>query len=140
MTDIIIANIEQRLQQAQAEIKQLQDARKVLANGPKSTPAPNSRRTRTQPAKPAPQVVPAGKLVSLLARAEGMTTSELAKATNGDQSQVLALLKEQEADGQVRRSGERRATRWHVITDQDRIAARAAELERQSKRTRARKT
>jgi hypothetical protein len=139
MTDIIIANIDQRLRQAQAEIKQLEAARKVLANGSKSTPAPKARRTRTQPAKPAPQVVPAGKLVSLLARAEGMTTSELAKATNGDQSRVLALLKEREASGQVRRSGERRATRWHVITDQDRVAARAAELERQSKRTRARK-
>jgi hypothetical protein len=52
---------------------------------------------------------------------------------------VLALLKEQESAGQVRRSGTRAATRWHVITDEDRIAIRAAELETTSRRGRARK-
>jgi hypothetical protein len=30
----------------------------------------------------------------------------------------------------VRRSGQRRGTRWYLITDDDRIAARVAELER----------
>jgi hypothetical protein len=53
---------------------------------------------------------------------------------------VLTLLKEQESAGVVRRTGTRAATRWHVITDEDRIAARAAELNAQSKRTQARKT
>jgi hypothetical protein len=67
-----------------------------------------------------------------------MTTRELAKATNGDSRQLLSLLKEQEDAGQVRRSGQRRGTRWHLITDEDRIAARAAELEDQRKRTQAR--
>jgi hypothetical protein len=69
-----------------------------------------------------------------------MRTAELAKAANGARAQVLALLKEQETAGEVRRSGTRAATRWHIITDEDRIAARAAELTAQSSRTRARKT
>jgi hypothetical protein len=53
---------------------------------------------------------------------------------------VLALLKEQESAGQVRRTGTRAATRWDVITDEDRIAARAAELESRSRRKPARKS
>jgi hypothetical protein len=63
-----------------------------------------------------------------------MTTAELVTQTGGDRQQLLTLLRELEAAGEVRRSGERRATRWHVITDEDRIAARVAELERQSSR------
>jgi len=35
-----------------------------------------------------------------------------------------------EAAGQVRRSGARRSTVWQLITDEERIAQRAAELER----------
>lgn len=57
-----------------------------------------------------------------------MRTRELCDATNGELGQVLALLKEQEHAGQVRRSGTRAATRWHLVTDEERIAARVAEL------------
>ncbi len=63
-----------------------------------------------------------------------MSTSDLAVQTGGDRQQLLTLLRELEAAGQVRRSGERRNTRWHAITDEDRIAARVAELERQRSR------
>jgi hypothetical protein len=105
------------------------------ANGTASAGA-RSRRTRRAPARRRAQVVPAGKLVTLLGSNEGMTTSDLADQTGGDRQQLLTLLRELEAAGQVRRSGERRNTRWHVITDEDRIAARVAELERQSSRGR----
>lgn len=81
-----------------------------------------------------------GKLTALLAGTDGLRTAELAKATNGDPAQVLTLLKEQESAGDIRRSGTRAVTRWHVITDEDRITARAAELNAQSERTRARNT
>jgi hypothetical protein len=66
---------------------------------------------------------------------------EVSDTTDADPGQVLALLKEQEAMGQVRRTGTRAATRWHAITDEDRIAARAAELEGAGgRRSRARKS
>ena len=52
---------------------------------------------------------------------------------------MLALLKEQEDAGQVRRTGTRAATRWHAVTDEDRIAARATEIARGSRRGRSRK-
>jgi hypothetical protein len=103
------------------------------ANGTASAGA-RARRARRAPTRRGAAVVPAGKLVTLLGSSEGMTTSDLADQTGGDRQQLLTLLRELEAAGQVRRSGERRNTRWHVITDEDRIAARVAELERQSSR------
>jgi hypothetical protein len=69
-----------------------------------------------------------------------MSTSELAAATNARPDQILALLRELENDNQIRRTGQRRGTRWHVITDDDGVAARAAEIAGQNKRRRARNT
>jgi hypothetical protein len=145
ITDIV-TNIDRRLAEAHAEVKHLEAARTALATG--SPPARSSppavtatpRRARRQPTRVAYQVVPVERLAELLADSHGLRTSELATATNGNPTQVLALLKQQESAGEVRRTGTRAATRWHVITDEDRIAARAAELARQSKRARARKT
>jgi DNA-binding transcriptional ArsR family regulator len=109
------------------------DSAAPAASGRPDGSAPSRRARRTKPAKRG-EVVPAGKLEALLSSGDGMSTSELAERTGGDRQQVLTLLRELEAAGQVRRSGDRRNTRWHAITDEDRIAARVAELERQSKR------
>ena len=70
----------------------------------------------------------------LLSENGGLTTSVLAERTNGDRDQVLTLLRELEAAGRIRRSGQRRSTRWHAITDDDRIRQRAAELAARSRR------
>jgi hypothetical protein len=131
----IVMNIERRLAEANAEVAHLEGARLALLNGSPSTPARKPPAARRKPATPTYEVVPAGKLTALLTGTEGMRTAELAKATKGARAQVLALLKEQETAGEVRRTGTRAATRWHVITDEDRIAARAAELTAQSGRT-----
>jgi hypothetical protein len=102
-----------------------------------STPAPKARKPaqRKRRAKPAraTEVVPAGKLELLLSETNGVSTAVLAEHANGDRDQVLTLLREMEAAGRVRRTGERRGTRWHVITDEDRIQERAAELATQSR-------
>jgi hypothetical protein len=63
-----------------------------------------------------------------------MTTSALAEQTGGNRDQILTLLRELEAAGRIRRTGQRRGTRWHAITDEDRIQARAAELAARRKR------
>ncbi len=68
----------------------------------------------------------------MLAEHKGITSTALAKLANAAPDQVLALLRELEAAGRARRTGQRRGTRWHAITDEDRIAARVAELERLS--------
>ena len=99
-----------------------------------------TRRGARTPRRTAADVVPAGKLEALLARSDGSTglsAAELTEQAGGARDQVLTLLRELEASGRVRRSGQRRGTRWHAITDEDRIAARAAQLESQSRRSRA---
>jgi hypothetical protein len=77
--------------------------------------------------------VGAGKLELLLSGVDGLATSALAEQSNANRDQVLALLRELEAAGRVRRSGQRRATRWHAISDDERIQKRAAELKAQSR-------
>jgi hypothetical protein len=73
----------------------------------------------------------------MLAEHDGVTTTALAGLANAERDQVLTLLRELEAAGRARRTGQRRGTRWHAITDEDRITARAAQLERQSKGARS---
>jgi hypothetical protein len=85
-------------------------------------------------AKRASNALPVDRLEALLSGNGGLTTSELATQANASRDQVLGLLRELETGGRVRRTGQRRATRWHVITDEDRIRERAAELEATRKR------
>ncbi len=138
----IINSIDQRLTEARQEIASLESALTAMrtppaiTNGRSSQTRPSvSTRRRTSKRRTAGRrrtaVVPAGKLVNLLGDGQGRSTAELVGETGGDRQQLLTLLRELEATGQVRRSGERRGTRWHAVTDEDRIAARVAELERQ---------
>jgi hypothetical protein len=146
----IVTNIDQRIAAAQAELTDLTQARSALVTAPAASAPPKPRRARrpaTRPKtavkrapKPAYEVVPVGKLTALLTESQGLSTREISRATNGDPRQVLTLLKDQETAGQFRRTGTRAATRWHVITDEDRIAARAAELTARSRQTRVRKS
>ena len=76
----------------------------------------------------------ADRVESLLSENGGLTTSALAEQTGGNRDHVLRLLRELEAAGRVRRTGQRRGTRWQTITDEDRIRERAAELEATRKR------
>jgi hypothetical protein len=110
------------------------------SDGQASAPAAGgqSRRSRRPPLKAsrpkanrAGNAFPADRLESLLSGNGngGLTTSELAAQASADRDRILGMLRELEAAGRVRRSGQRRATRWHVITDEDRIRERAAELE-----------
>jgi hypothetical protein len=131
----IVTSIDQRLAEAKAEITQLEGARQALLDSGAAAVKSNRRRMTPRKAGRRPnEVVPAGKLTALLDGSPGMSTSQLAQATNGRPDQILALLRELEKTDQVRRSGVRRGTRWHLITDEDRIATRAAQLAAQSKR------
>jgi len=138
-TTEIVTSIDQRLTEAKAEIVQLEGARDALLNGTVAGTTQKPARTPRKPARrraaaPKYDVVPAGKLTTVLDGAAGMSTAQLAQATNGKPDQILALLRELERTDQIRRTGQRRATRWHLITDEERIAARAAEIAAQSKR------
>jgi DNA-binding IclR family transcriptional regulator len=64
---------------------------------------------------------------SLADVSSGLSAGAIAERGGVGYSRVLALLRELEASGKVRRTGTRRSTLWLGITDEDRIAQRAAE-------------
>ena len=104
-----------------------------------SAESPPRSRKRVRPssrarARGALKAIPADGVESLLSASGSLTTSALAEETGGNRDHVLRLLRELETAGRVRRIGQRRATRWQTITDEDRIRERAAELEATRKR------
>jgi len=124
-------SFERRLQELRAEITKIEDARRALANGSAKPAAPEPRPTEVKPRRRRQklQVLTVEQLQLILSEsADGLSTAAIAEQGHADPAQVLTVLRKQEAAGQVRRSGERRGTRWHLITDDDRIADRAAEL------------
>ncbi len=46
---------------------------------------------------------------------EGVKATDLRAKLKGSEAQILRRLKQLEASGKARRSGERRATRWHKV-------------------------
>ena len=97
--------------------------------------APPERSTRKAAAKGtrrrAGVAVRAETLERLLAdTSAGLSANVIAERAGAGYDPTLKLLRELEAAGQVRRSGSRRSTVWRLVTDEERIAERAAELER----------
>jgi DNA-binding IclR family transcriptional regulator len=81
--------------------------------------------------RPGVGAVGAETLERLLAETSArLSANAIAKRAGAGHARTLKLLHELEAAGQVRRSGSRRSTVWQLITDEERIAERAAELER----------
>ncbi|MGZ6639742.1 MAG: hypothetical protein ACXVII_43865 [Solirubrobacteraceae bacterium] len=60
----------------------------------------------------------------------GLSANAIAEQAGAGYNPTLKLLRGLEAAGRVRRSGSRRSTVWRLVTDEERIAERAAELER----------
>ena len=124
-TEEIVDSIDTRLVELSDQIKTLESARSALdqrERARRNTPPRRARRALRG-------AVPADEVESLLSGNGGLTTSELAARADAKRDHVLGLLRELEAAGRVRRTGQRRGTRWHQITDEDRIRVRAAELE-----------
>jgi hypothetical protein len=113
------------------------------ANAPSATVTKVATKSAGRPSKPRarPQaqraksekrveVLLAGKLEAMLREAEdGLSAITICKRSNAGYRQVLDLLRDLESAGQVRRTGTRRTSLWRLITDEERIAVRAAELE-----------
>jgi hypothetical protein len=113
--------------------------------GPTATPAPSKPSTKAAARSRKPRmptggkpttrrkpvaVLLAGKLEAMLRGAEdGLNAVAIAKQASARDTQVRGLLRELESADRVRRTGAGRASRWRLITDEDRIAERTAELE-----------
>ena len=107
----------QGIQELEADLGRLRSALAALDAGEAPvgdrTAEHRAARRRSRRA-PGAEVVPAGKIESLLRSSDGITTAELARETNGGHEQILSVLKELESAGKAHRSGTRRSTRWHA--------------------------
>lgn len=132
-------SIEARLSELGDEIAALEAARAVLQGD--SSPPDAARgiggaargivRATARSAGEPVEVLLAGRLEAILREAgDGLSASAISKRSNARYGQVLGLLRELEDGGQVRRTGTRRTSLWRLVTDEDRIAERTAELER----------
>jgi hypothetical protein len=106
----------QGIQELESDLDRLRAALAALdGRSSSSKPSePGAPRRRSRRRNHGSEIVPAGKIESLLAASDGITTAELARETNGGHEQILSLLKELEAAGKAHRSGTRRSTRWHA--------------------------
>lgn len=106
----------------------------VTRDGGGAPPSQRSTRNKTTTVarrQSAGRAVQAESLERLLAdRSAGLSANAIAKEAGAGYGRTLRLLHELEAAGRVRRSGSRRSSVWRLVTDEDRIARRAAELER----------
>jgi hypothetical protein len=105
------AKLVQSIDELESDLAALRSALAAL-DASEDSPKPAAPRRRSRRSTGA-EVVPAGKIESLLGRAGGVTTAELARETNGRHEQILTILKELEQSGKAHRSGTRRSTRWH---------------------------
>lgn len=86
--------------------------------------APASRTRRTRRARPATtsngatangRSLTPEKVVGLVTT-DGVPASEIRKQTGGSAEAVLRVLKQLESDGTVKRTGQRRSTKWHLTS------------------------
>ena len=71
-----------------------------------------------------------GQIEALLRAApEGRSIAAIAKETGVSDAKVRQRLRELQSAGEVRSGGARRTSAWRLVTDEERVAARAAEIE-----------
>ena len=91
-----------------------------------STRGPRHRLARVQE-------LAASKLEAMLREsADGLSAAAIVSRSGARDGQVRQMLHALESAGNVRRTGTGRGTRWRIVTDEERIAERAAELARRS--------
>jgi DNA-binding transcriptional ArsR family regulator len=131
--DDLVESIDGRIRELNGEIASLQDARKALgSNGSFGRTATATAKRRTARPKGKGRVSAIEVLESI--QQGGDQVAVIARDLNAPVEVVRQHLRALEEAGQVRRSGQRRGTRWNAITDEDRIQERATELASRSKR------
>lgn len=113
--------------------------RTAPSNGAASLPVAAAPKAKdVQAAKRSPSVRPPrarplgdDAIESLLReRADGLSAAALTKLTGASHARVTARLRGLEQAGQARSSGTRRTSLWRMVTNEERVAERAAELEK----------
>jgi hypothetical protein len=106
-----------KLDKAVQALQALEDApgRAPRATTPRATRGRRTRRAAatTNGAGAASKVLTPEKVVGLVTTG-GVAASEVRQKTGSSADAVLRVLKQLESDGAVKRTGERRSTKWHL--------------------------
>jgi hypothetical protein len=119
----------QGIQELESDLGRLRAALAALdgrSSSSKAAAEPSAPQRRSRRGNQGTEIVPAGKIESLLGSTDGITTAELARQTNGGHEQILSILKELEQAGKAHRSGTRRSTRWHAGPGSTRASSNGA--------------
>jgi predicted Rossmann fold nucleotide-binding protein DprA/Smf involved in DNA uptake len=132
----VIEQLQAQLAETEADAQRLRTAIAALEGTVESTPAPSrGRRTaRSARSRPTRQRTSNGRtakvaltpdVVVKLVTPEGVPARDIRAQVNASDNQVLKVLKDLESEGKVKRTGQRRATKWHLATANGRSAASA---------------
>jgi predicted Rossmann fold nucleotide-binding protein DprA/Smf involved in DNA uptake len=137
----VIEQLQAQLAETEADAQRLRTAIAALEGSAASTPAP-SRGRRSARGRATRQRTSNGRtskvaltpdVVVKLVTPEGVPAREIRSQVNGSDNQVLKVLKDLESEGKVKRTGQRRATKWHLVTENGRSATRAAKPTRRAR-------
>jgi predicted Rossmann fold nucleotide-binding protein DprA/Smf involved in DNA uptake len=137
----VIEQLKAQLAETEADAQRLRTAIEALAGTVESSPAPaRGRRTpraratrrRTSNGRTA-KVALTPDVVVKLVTPEGVPAREIRSQVNGSDNQVLKVLKDLESEGKVKRTGQRRATKWHLATANGSSAASATKPTRRTR-------
>jgi hypothetical protein len=129
----VIEQLKAQLAETEADAQRLRTAIEALAGTVESSPAPapvrrspraRATRQRTSNGRTA-KVALTPDVVVKLVTPEGVPAREIRSQVNGSDNQVLKVLKDLESEGKVKRTGQRRATKWHLATANGSSAATA---------------
>jgi hypothetical protein len=99
---------------------------------PAADTAPKARATKRSPRARRRELEP-GQIEGLLRDSDdGLSVVALTRRAGVSEAKVAERLSTLERSGEVRRSGPRRTSLWRLVTDEERIAERVAELARAS--------
>jgi hypothetical protein len=127
----LVQSIEERMRELSREVASLEQARSALVSNGSAPPRSERRKPKTGSGRNRggrTAALTPERAEQILGASDGLATAAVSSEASADHNQVLDLLRRLEAAGRVRRSGQRRGTRWHAITDEDRVRDRAADL------------
>jgi len=139
----VIEQLRAQLTETEADAQRLRTAIEALEGSVESTPAPargrrsprtRATRPRTSNGRSAGKVALTPDVVVKLVTPEGVPAREIRSQVNGSDNQVLKVLKDLESEGKIKRTGQRRATKWHLATENGSSATRAAKPRRARQR------
>jgi hypothetical protein len=142
----VIAQLRAQLAETEADAQRLRTAIEALEGTVESSPAPtrarrNTRlratRARTSNGRTAGKVALTPDVVVNLVTPEGVPARDIRSKVNGSDNQVLKVLKDLEAEGKIKRTGQRRATKWHLVTENGQSASSAAKPTRRARQPKA---